>query len=124
MVLGTDDTRTYITGGGGHLLELKPDESPEVVVVADEDWLLLRSVEAVLSALAGSSMPEIPKLMSQIRISSIPNEKANLVLVVLSHSCSKPDQSPLPGRNNQFIDLVSPTHLSSMRRGAFPRVSQ
>ena len=129
MVLGTDDTRTYVTEGGGHLLELKPDESPEVVVVADEGgYNFLRSVEAVLSALCGVIDAGNPRSsMSQIQISSIPNEKANLAtLVVLSHSYSKPGS--IAATREETIsssDLVNPTRLSSMRRrNAIPRVSQ
>ena len=52
MVLGTEDTRTYVKAGGGELLELKPDAEPDAVVVADEGgYNFLQSVEAVLSAL-------------------------------------------------------------------------
>ena len=52
MVLGTDDTRTYVTRGGGELLALEPGLEPEIVVVADEGgYNFLESVEAVLSAL-------------------------------------------------------------------------
>ena len=52
MVLGTEDTRTYVRDGGGLLLPLSPAEVPEVVVVADDGgYRFLESIEAVLSAL-------------------------------------------------------------------------
>ena len=112
MVLGTDDTRAYVTEGGGHILELKPSESPEVVVVADEGgYNFLRSVEAVLSALcrvidAGKS----PKLYVANPDIIYPKREGEFgytggaVALLIEAGLNR----RYPGRDNQFIGLGKP----------------
>ena len=106
MVLGTDDTRAYVTEGGGHLLELRPDESPEVVVVADEGgYNFLRSVEAVLSALCGViDAWEIPEALC--RKSGYHLSQTRRRIWLHWWCCRTParsrTQSPLPGKRQSI----------------------
>ena len=112
MVLGTTDTQTYVERGGGQVLELRPDASPEVVVVADEGgYKFLQSVEAVLSALckvidAGTeprllvANPDIiyPKRAGEFGFTG------GAVALLLEAGLNR----RYPGRNNQFTGLGKP----------------
>ena len=112
MVLGTDDTRTYVTRGGGELLALEPGLEPEVVVVADEGgYNFLQSVEAVLSALckaidAGKS----PKLYVANPDIIYPKREGEFgytggaVAMLLEAGLNR----RYPGRDNRFTGLGKP----------------
>lgn len=112
MVLGTDDTRTYVTRGGGELLPLEPDLEPEIVVVADEGgYNFLESVEAVLSALcrvidAGKS----PKLYVANPDIIYPKREGEFgytggaVALLLEAGLNR----RYPGRDNRFTGLGKP----------------
>lgn len=112
MVLGTKDTRRYVEQGGGHVLELRPNLLPEVVVVADEGgYHFLQAVEAVLSALcrvidAGKeprlfvANPDIiyPKRAGEFGFTG------GAVALLLEAGLNR----RYPSRNNQFTGLGKP----------------
>ena len=112
MVLGTDDTRAYVTRGGGDLLALEPGLEPEVVVVADEGgYNFLQSVEAVLSALCKAIDTGMsPKLYVANPDIIYPKREGEFgytggaVAMLLEAGLNR----RYPGRDNQFTGLGKP----------------
>ena len=111
MVLGTDDTRTYVTDGGGHILELKPDESPEVVVVAMKVVTISFDRSKLFSQLLqGHRCGEIPEALCRKSRYHLSQTRGRIWLYWWC--CRTPARSRTnrryPGRNNQFIGLGKP----------------
>jgi len=112
MVLGTEDTRTYVTAGGGKLLELRPDAEPDAVVVADEGgYNFLQSVEAVLSALCKAiDTGKSPKLYVANPDIIYPKREGEFgytggaVALLLEAGLNR----RYPGRDNRFTGLGKP----------------